>query len=195
MLVNASTLIGCPVLSLHVGGRIANISQLYIDPNTLKLLAVRLEGLIDREIEGDILPVESIREFSQLGVIIDSADEIVSDETVIKIRDILKLNFALPGLKVVTQKKSKIGKVIDFTLDISTWDVFQLIVQRPALKAFFDPELTIPRQSIIEVNDYQVIIKDEHEKIPEAKAKPEFTPNFVNPFREPELAAPHSSGE
>lgn len=195
MLVNASTLIGCPVLSLHVGGRIANISQLYIDPNTLKLLAVRLEGLIDKEIEGDILPVESIREFSQLGVIIDSADEIVSDETVIKIRDILKLNFALPGLKVVTQKKSKIGKVIDFTLDISTWDVYQLIVQRPALKAFFDPELTIPRQSIIEVNDYQVIIKDEHEKVPEAEAKTEFTPNFVNPFRKPELATPHSSGE
>lgn len=195
MLVNASTLIGCPVLSLHVGGRIANISQLYIDPNTLKLLAVRLEGLIDREIEGDILPVESIREFSQLGVIIDSADEIVSDETVIKIRDILKLNFALPGLKVITQKKSKVGKVIDFTLNISTWDVYQLIVQRPALKAFFDPELTISRQSIIEVNDYQVIIKDEHEKVPEAEAKPEFTPNFVNPFRKPELATPHSSGE
>lgn len=195
MLVNASTLIGCPVLSLHVGGRIASISQLYIDPNTLKLLAVRLEGLIDREVEGDLLPVESIREFSQLGVIIDSTDEIISDETVIKIRDVLKLNFALPGLKVITQKKSKVGKVIDFTLDISTWDVYQLIVQRPALKAFFDPELTISRQSIIEVNDYQVIIKDEHEKVPETEAKPEFTPNFVNPFRKPELATPHSSGE
>lgn len=193
MLVNASSLIGCPVLSLHIGGRIATISQLYVDPNTLKIIAFRIDSVILKEAEGDILPVDSVREFSQLGVIIDSVDELVNDDTVVRIKDVLKLNFTLPGLKVATPKKSKIGKVTDFTIDITTWEVLQLIVQRPVLKAFFDPELTIPRQAIIEVNDYQIVVKDEHENTPQTEIKSEPTPNFVNPFRKSELTVRHSS--
>lgn len=191
MLVNGSSLIGFPILSLHIGGRIATVVELFIDPNTLKLIAFRLDGPMLREASGSILPVDSVREFSHMGMIIDSVDELVADDEIIKIHEIIKLNFSLPGLKVITQKKSKLGKVADFTLDVATWEVYQLIVQRPTLKAFFDPELTLSRQSILEVNDYQVIVKEEHEKPKQTAEKPEFVPNFVNPFRESNLVASH----
>ena len=52
-----------------------------------------------------------------------------------------------------------------------------------ALKSFSDPELTIPRKEIVEVNDYKVIVKDEEKVIKKKAAHEDFIPNFVNPFR------------
>lgn len=199
MLITASSLLHFPILSLHVGGEIARISQLIIDPNLLKIIAIRVEGALIRDEVGDLLPIESIREFSRVGVIIDSIDELVDGEEVMRLRDILELNFELNGLKVVTEKKSKLGKVTDYILDASGWEVQQLIVQRPAIKSFFDPELTISRKSIIEVNDYEVIVKDEYDKLKKVvianTPAADFVPNFVNPFREPELVTKKETPE
>lgn len=189
MLFNGSRLLGCPVLSLHVGGRIAVVNELIIDPDNLKIIACRVDGpLVGKEV-GEILPMNSVREFSRLGMIVDSADEFVEADEIIRVRDVLKLNFSLVGLKVETKKGAKLGKVSDFTVEPSTWQVQQLIVQRPLIKAFLDPELTIARSRIVEVGDYKIIIKEETEK-PKAKAtKTDFVPSFVNPFREPDFAA------
>lgn len=195
MLINASKLVNCPVLSLHVGNRIASVSEAIVDPNDLKIIAFRVEGPLVGKDTGEILPIDSIREFSRLGIIIDSIDELVDADDIIRIRDILKLNFNLKGLKVETKKKSKLGKVGDFTVNSSDWHVQQLIVQRPLVKSFLDPELVIDRNRIIEVDDYKVIVKEEVET-PKVKAtKTEFSPNFINPFREPDFASESKTEE
>lgn len=192
MLINGSALANCPVMSLHVGGEIARVTEPIVDPNSLKIIGFKLEGELIRDEVGDILPIRSLREFSRMGMIVDSLDEFVKAEDVIRIRDVLELNFALPGLKVVTKQKAKLGKVVDYTVEVEGWTIQQIIVQRPVMKAFFDPELIISRKQIIEVDDYQVVVKDEHER---TKSKivgdepAEFIPNFVNPFREPDFAS------
>lgn len=191
MLFNGSRLLGCPVLSLHVGGRIASVSELIVDPDDLKIIACRVEGpLVGKEV-GEILPMESVREFSRLGMIVDSADEFVAPDEIIRVKKVLDLNFRLVGLKVESKQGVKLGKVSDFTVEPATWQVQQLIIQRPLIKAFLDPELTVSRNRIEEVNDYKIIIKEETEK-PTSKAKvakTDFVPGFVNPFREPDFAA------
>ncbi len=190
MLFNGSRLIGCPILSLHVGGRIASVSELIIDPDNLKIIGCRVEGpLVGKEV-GEILPMESVREFSRLGMIVDSADEFVAPDEIIRIKNAIDLNFHLVGLKVESKQGAKLGKVSDFTVEPSGWQVQQLIVQRPLIKAFLDPELTISRNRIEEVDDYKVVIKEEAET-PKSKAKAaknDFVPSFVNPFREPDFA-------
>lgn len=191
MLINGSKLKDCPILSLHIGGEIARVVEPIIDPDSLKLIGFVVEGKLIRGDVGDILPIESVREFSRMGMIVDSIDELVTRTDIVKIKQVLELNFNLVGHKVVTRKKAKLGKVIDYTLEIGGWTIQQLIVQRPIMKSFFDPELVIPRAKIIEVDDEQVVVKDEHDK---AKTKVEkvapttFVPNFVNPFREPDFA-------
>lgn len=188
MLINASKLIGCPVLSLHVGGRIAEVSELIIDPDSLKLIACRLSGIVSQESGADVLTMDSVREFSHLGMIVDSSDEFAVAEDVIQVQEILRLNFSLNGLHVETERRSKLGKVVDYVLDTDAWFVQQLVVHRPVLKSLIDPELIISRQKIIEVNDYKVIIKDEKSRSKQPRpAKPvetDFVPNFVNPFRD-----------
>ena len=131
-----------------------------------------------------ILDANSIREYSHLGIIIDSIEELVSTDDVIKIKKILDLNFNLIGLKVETKKGTKLGHVSDFTVTPEDFLIKQIIVKRPTLKAFIDPELTIPRTEIVEITDYKIIVRDEEKTIKARASKEDFIPNFVNPFRE-----------
>lgn len=196
MLINGSKLIGCPVLSLHIGGQIAKVINEVVNPNDLKIIALEVDGPQTGDGEhGDILDTRSVREYSSLGMIIDSIDDLVSEGDVIKISEIMKLNFSLIGLTVKTKKGTKLGKVIDYTFDSETFSVIQLIVKRPVMKAILDPELVIGRSEIKEVNDYEIIVKDEENKIRQRATKQDFVPNFVNPFKEGAFAPSEAKEE
>ena len=184
MLVINSRLLGTPVLSVQAGGPIANVASAVVDPDELKVLAFRLEGPLVNRNNANLLDVRSIREYSNFGMVIDNIDELIADDDVIKIAKVLELNFNLLGLKVKTKKGTKLGHITDFSVTSEDFIVQQIIVKRPIVKAIVDPELTISRKEIVEVNDYEVIVKDE-EKVLKARAeKEDFVPNFVNPFRE-----------
>lgn len=186
MLVAASRLIGTPILSMQATARIATVSSIIIDPDALKIIAFRLSGGVIGKSSANILDVKSIREYSRYGMVIDSSEEIVEPDDVIKIKKVLELNFDLIDLKVETRKKSKLGKVSDYTVTDNDFVVQQIIVKRPVIKGFFDPELTIPRKEIVEITDYKVIVKDEEKVIKEKAEHEDFVPNFVNPFRKTE---------
>ncbi len=189
MLLNSSRLIGCPVLSLHLGGPIGNVTGEIVDPNDLKIVALNVNGPQTGDGEhGDILDIKSIREFSNIGMIIDSIDDLVSEGDVVKFDKIIKLNFNAIGLTVKTKKGIKLGKITDYTFDPETMTIMQFIVKRPFIKSFLDPEIIIGRSQIKEVNDYELIVKDEEEKIKKESGKQDFVPNFVNPFREGKFA-------
>lgn len=182
MLVTNSKLIGAPVLSVQTGNPVGHIASSIVDPDGLKIIAFRLEGpLVDRTY--DILDVSSIREYSNFGFVIDNVDELVAASDVIRIQNILELNFDLLSLKVETKKGTKLGHIIDFTVTSEDFILQQIIVKRPAIKALVDPELTISRQEIVEITDYKVIVRDEENIIKARAEKEDFIPNFVNPFR------------
>lgn len=186
MLVSGSKLLGTPVLSMQAGGAIGYLSTPIVDPDSLQIIAFYVDGPMLKNSSATILDEKSIREYSNFGMVIDSIDELVEPEDVIKIKNVLELNFNIIGLKVETKKGSKLGKVSDFTVTSEDYMVQQIIVKRPALKSFLDPELTISRKEIVEVTDYKIIVKDE-EKVLKARAeKEDFVPNFVNPFRSQE---------
>ena len=189
-----SQLLNFPVLSLHVGGAVAVTKQAIIDPENLKIMAYTMEGPImknDPEI-GDILDLNDVREVSDQGFIVDSADVFTFREDVVRLDEIIKLDFNLVGLKVIDESGRKIGKVVDYTLDTKTFMVYQLIVQRPVMASFLDPQLTINRSQIVEIDDFKVVIKNGKSEVKVKKKTEEepeeFVPNFVNPFKKPSHA-------
>ena len=182
MLVYNSRLIGTTVLSVQAGGPIGRISSPIIDPDNLQIIAFILEGpLIDRR--QNILDIRSIREYSNYGIVIDDADELVTPSDVVKIEQVINLNFNLLNLKVETKKGSKLGQITDFTANSDNFLVQQIVVKRPIMKRLMDPELLISRKEIIEVTDYKIIVKDEEKVLKSRATKEDFIPNFVNPFR------------
>lgn len=184
MLISAEKLYNLPVLSVQASSSIGFISDPIVDPDSLKILGFFIQSSLTKK--ANILDVNSIREYSSLGFVIDSIDELVEKDDVLKIKKVLDLNFALTGLKVETKKGSRLGKVTNFTLTSEDYTIQQLIVKRPTLKSFLDPELIIPRSEIVEITDYKVIVKDEEKEIKARAEKEDFIPNFVNPFRNSE---------
>ena len=191
MLINASKLVGYPVLSLHVGGEVARVVGLVIDPAKLQIVALKVDGADVRNAPEarEFLETRDVREFANIGMIIDSSERFVKADDVLKLQEILALEFSPMGLKVETKKGSYLGKVTDVTVDTETMKIHQLIVRRPMLKALMDPELIIPRKEIVEVTDFKIIVKDEEEKIRMKALREDFVPNFVNPFREPDFSS------
>ena len=194
MLMVGSNMTNFPVLSLHVGGEIARTKQAIIDPEDLKIIAYTLEGaLIQNDPEvGNILDLADVREISDKGFIVDSADVFTTRDDVVKLDEIMALDFNLVGLKVVDQRGKKMGKIVDYTIDSGSFMVYQLIVQRPVMSSLIDPQLTINRSQIVEIDDFKVTIKHSTSQVKVKKQKEapkeEFVPNFTNPFRKPDYA-------
>lgn len=186
MLAYASKLLDTPILSMQSASSVGQISAFIVDPDSLKIIAFFISGPLIKT--ANILDTKSIREYSKYGCVVDSADELAEKDDIIKVSKIIDLNFNLTGLKVETKKGTKLGKVIDFTVTPDDFTVQQIIVKRPLVKSFLDPELTIPRSEIVEVTDYKIIVKSEEKTIQKKAETTEFIPNFVNPFRKTEPA-------
>lgn len=189
MLLLGSRLDNYPVMSLQTGGEVARLDTPVIDPGTLQIEAYTLKSSLLESKPVHLLRVADVRELSDIGMIIDSIEEIVAYGDVIKLDELYDLGFPLVGMTVRDEKQTKIGKVIDYTIDISTFTAIQLTVKRPLMHSFTDTELVIHRSQIIEINDDAIVVHSKAE-IPEHTRVT--TPgSYVNPFRKGNTAAEH----
>ncbi len=184
MLILSSKLKNTPIMGLQTGTQLAVAEDPIVNPANLQVLAYKLSGP-NLDSENMLLRIADIRELSKLGFIIDSSDEFITPTDVIKINEIYNLNFQLNGMKVIDEKGTKLGTIIDYTLNLANFTIQQLIIKRPFLKSLNDPELTIHRSQITAIDDDKITIKSEVEKIKDAEEpkNESFTPNYVNPFR------------
>lgn len=175
-----------PVMSLQTGAELARTGQAIINPANLAIIAYELTGPLLTE-HPSLLRIADVRELSDMGFIIDSSDEFVLPGDVIKVEEIYKLQFHLVGMNVTDEKRTKIGKVIDFTVDTGGFIIQQLTVRRPLLHSFNDTELVIHRSQIIEINDEAIVVHSQA-KAPEPE-RHEVKGSYINPFRKSEPAS------
>lgn len=185
MLVFGTDLTDIPVLSLQTATPIAQASQAIINPHDLKIFAFKLTGGTLDQPDDSFLLLSDVREFSNFGLIIDSSDEIVNSEDVIRLDKILKLGFKLLDLPVADQAKNRLGTTIDYTVRVEDFSIQQLVLKRPFFKSFTDPELTISRQQIVKVTNKLIVVKSETEPSKKIKAKNPAEIPFINPFNAP----------
>lgn len=182
MLIEGSKLLKYPILSLHTASRIAEVKSLIIDPNFLKVVAFEINAISSKQ--RLFLEASSVREFSKMGMIVDSDEEFVEKDDVIKLKETIDLGFSLDNMKVVSKKKAMLGRIEDFIINTEDFQIMQLIVKRPIYKALIDPELVIGRSDIHEINDNEIIVKSEEGTIMKKSGTLDFVPNFVNPFKD-----------
>lgn len=182
MLIEGSKLLKYPILSLHTASRIAEVKGLVIDPNFLKVVAFEINAISSKQ--RLFLEASSVREFSKMGMIVDSDEEFVEKDDVIKLKETIDLGFSLDNMKVVSKKKAMLGRIEDFIINTEDFQIMQLIVKRPIYKALIDPELVIGRSDIHEINDREIVVKSEEGTIMKKSGTLDFVPNFVNPFKD-----------
>lgn len=179
MLISADRLANIPVMSLQTGGQLARTKAPVIDPRNLTILAYELEGP-SLDTYPSFLRMADVRELSNIGLIVDSSDEFVGLDDVIKLKEVYEFEFELIGKPVQDEKNHRLGKVTGYSVEPGSFLIKQLNVKRPLLKSFSDTELLIDRSQIVEVSDKAITIKnDEREPVPVKQAARTYT----NPFR------------
>lgn len=167
-------------MGLQTGKELARTSVAVINPHNLTIIAFRVAGPhLDHD--PSYLRCADIREMGNLGMIVDSSDEFLEPDDIISDKAIYDINFELEGKHVIDENRQKIGKVIDYVIDIDSFVIEQLLVKRPLLKSFNDDELLVHRGQIVEVTDENIVIKSG--KLT-GKRQTAASRHYVNPFRQ-----------
>jgi len=179
MLLLNSNIIHKPIISLQTGTRLATISKVIVDPMDLKVFAFLVNYRFKPNTQNYLMS-KDIREFGSMGAIIDSTDEFVTNGEVLFLDKLVKMNISLISMKVIDDKKRKVGKVTDFAMNSKDYIIEQLNVSHGFMKSISSSGLIIGRNQIIEINDNYIIVKSPEEKIYNKKTLEDQV--FVNPF-------------
>ena len=145
-------------MSLRTGQQVATTTKVIINPNNLKI-----EGFYcaDRFKHKElILLYQDIREVIPQGIVINDHDVLAEPEDLVRLKDILQLDFQLLGKQVVTLSKQRLGKVTDFATEIETMYIQKIYVSQGLLKGLTHGNLGIDRNQINEITDKKIIVND-----------------------------------
>lgn len=190
MLISIERLVGAPILSLQTGSELAKVGDPIIDPRKLVIMAFRVTG--NRVTHSDaVLHPEDIREMSDIGIIVDSTDQLMSTEGLVRLQEVIDFGFTLPGIRVEDDTHRKLGTVKGYAIDPESFFVQQLYVQPPLVRSLSVTVLTIHRSQIISVDNRRIVVKSPTvtEEEPLAQA---VKATFTNPFRAPAPTQPES---
>lgn len=180
MLVSGTQLIDMPVMSLQTGKELARTHTAIINPLNLTVIAYLVTGKT-LDYDPSYLRIADIREISNIGIIINDSGEFIGEDDIVSDKKIYEMEFELHNKHVIDEHKKKVGKVSDYIIDIDSFVIQQLLVQRPLLQSFKDNELLVRRSQIIEVTDDLIVIQSGKHR---DSAKLKKDKRYTNPFRQ-----------
>lgn len=178
MLILGSRLINASVMSLQTGARLASLAKPIIDPSDLSIYAYEVKGPLLSE-HPSFLRIADIREAGSIGMIIDSNDEFVGLDDIVKLDKLYELDFPLVGMKVTDERHRSLGKVTDYSVDANSFVIQQIHVSHGVFSISNTTKL-IHRSQVIEINNHGIVVKSEAPKVKQTEPKAR---EFINPFR------------
>ncbi|HSE29231.1 MAG TPA: PRC-barrel domain-containing protein [Candidatus Saccharimonadales bacterium] len=158
MLLLNDKILTMPVVSLQTGRKLATLAKAIVDPRQLHVIAYYCEGP-NLDIDPAVLHTDDIREVSSMGMIVDSAEDIMSPEDLVRLQQIIDFDFNLVGMKVIDDSGKKIGKVSSYSIETNTFFIIKIHVQPGFFQALHTTEHIIDRSQIIEINDNAIVVK------------------------------------
>lgn len=169
MLQLSGYLLDKQVLSLRIGKPVAQVSALIINPRNLKVEGFYCQDSEDRN-KPLILLTQDIREMTRHGYIIDDYDALASPEDIVRLQEILHLNFTLRDKRMETVSKVRVGKVDDYAVETSTMYIQKLYVSQPIWRNLTGGTLSIDRSHIVEITDKRIVIQELLQGTPDTAA-------------------------
>ncbi len=162
MLQLSGMIINRPVLSLRTGTPVATALAPIINPNNLKI-----EGFFCKSGRKQVILVaQDIRDVLPQGIVVNDEDVLTDQSELVRLKDVIGINFELLGKHVETASKRKLGKVNDYATETGSMYVKKIYVAQPIYKNISGGNLGIDRTQIIEITDKKIIVNDLEAKIP-----------------------------
>lgn len=164
MLQLSKAFINQPVLSLRTGTPIATTLETIINPNNLKIEGLFCQDRFNKK--RLVLLYQDIRDVMPQGIVVNDHDVLTEPEELVRLKDVMKLQFELLGKPVVTTSKTKVGKVNDYATEVETMYIQKLYVGQNLLKNLAGGTLSVDRSQIVEITNRQIIINELEKTVP-----------------------------
>lgn len=158
MLQLSATLLNKSVFSLRTGQPVAYVTGPIINPNNLKIEGFYCQDSISKN--QLVLLYQDIREILKEGFVVNDHDTLAEPHELVRLKDVLALQFELSGKQVETVSKQKIGKVSDYAVETETMFIQKIYVSQSLLKSFTGGSLSIDRGQIQEITNKRIIVND-----------------------------------
>lgn len=158
------------MLSLRTGSPVARIIKPIINPNNLKMEGFYCED--DKDTRQLVLLYQDIREILPQGLVIDDFDVLAESDDLVRLKDILEIDYELMGKQVDTISGEKVGKVSDYAFESATMYIQKLYVSQSILKSFTGGSLSVDRSQVHETTPKRIVINDLLAKAPAGAAAP-----------------------
>mgnify|MGYP001604698060 CR=1 FL=1 len=158
MLQLSSSLTNVPVMSLRTGSPVATAVEPIINPNNLKIEGFYCEDVFDKT--RLVLLCQDIRDTVTGGFVVDDHDTLVEPEDLVRLKDILEINFELLGKPIETGSKDKVGKVSDYAAETTTMYIQKIYAGQSLFKSLTRGSLSIDRSQIVEVTSKRIVINE-----------------------------------
>ncbi len=158
MLQLSKSLLNRPVLSLRTGGIVATAVSPIINPNNLKI-----EGFycVDKFSKDPlILLAQDIRDMIPQGLVVNDHDVLTTADELVRLKDVLELNFQIMDKPVITVNKKRLGKINDYAADSESLFIQKLYVGQSLLKSLTGGQLSVDRNQIVEITNRKIVIND-----------------------------------
>lgn len=170
MLLLSHDLINKKVLSLRTNAPIATAFRPIINPNNLKIEGFYCQDQYNKK-KQLILLRQDIREILASGYIVNDHDVLSQREDLVRLEEILNINYDPLAKQVETISGQKVGKVSDYAVEIESMYIQKLYVAQPIYKNFSGGSLIVDRSQINEITPKRIIINELVGTVPvEAKA-------------------------
>ena len=145
-------------MSLRTGSPIASIIGPIINPDNLKIEGFYCQDTFSKQ--ELVLLYQDIRDMLPQGFVVNDHDVLVEAEELVRLKDVIALNFELTGKQVVTVDEQKVGKVSDYATETETMFIQKIYVSQSLVKSFTGGSLSIDRTQVQEITPRKIIIND-----------------------------------
>jgi uncharacterized protein YrrD len=158
MLQLSKSLMNQPVMSLRTGGQVATASMPIINPNNLKIEGWYCQDRFSKSTL--ILLSQDVRDVIKQGIVINDHDNLSEPDELVRLKEILDLNFELLGKSAETLNKKRIGKVDDYAVEVETFYIQKIYLAQSVLKNLKGGSLGVDRNQIVEITNRKIVIED-----------------------------------
>ena len=158
MLKLINTFLGKPVLSLRTGHRVGITKEPILNPHNLKIEGFYCDVMAQKQPQ--VLLNQDIREINNRGFVVNDHESLSDHEDLIRLKEIIELDYNLIGKPVVTVSGNKVGKVADFALDDESMFIQKIHITKPLVRNISGGHLMIDRSSVNEITPKKIVIND-----------------------------------
>lgn len=156
MLMFREHFIGLTVASVQSGLPCGKVSGFVISPDKL---SITLIAVTDSRGVYYLLP-DDIRFFNQERLIIDAEEKLSEHEDLVRHQAVISAAFNPIGCKVVTESGKRLGKVVNYAIDNTTWLIGKLYVTPGLLTNPLQQEHIIDRSDVINIEKNRITVRE-----------------------------------